>query len=373
MPGSAVSAQLVRGDIEIAATCTVTYIDPKQLLACGHPILQAGPVSLPMTTTEVVTTLASPLDSFKIVNTGKLIGTFTEDRDSGIRGVLGQAPQMIPLHIFVHSPDGDRKLNVEILNLPSLTAQAMLVSLYEALLESNQSSMETSYHLTGSIDLGRETVSPLDEWAAASDSAPLLSNWRCRRGARFANLYSNGARQGAVRGIDLHVEAIPRRMSVELKRRGWFPATLCMPETPSKWKPPFAPGNRQHGTCAFRWCFRPGCKAGNLRILVSDAGTLDRTMDQPRFIGRPADYETILAEAREKHAADRVYVSLLVPETQADVSGRTLDKPAIIGGKRPGTAAQRERCELERRVRSNGRRSFGGRGFERIPGFDGSH
>ena len=36
-PGSAVSAQLVRGDLEISATCTVTYIDPKQLLACGHP------------------------------------------------------------------------------------------------------------------------------------------------------------------------------------------------------------------------------------------------------------------------------------------------------------------------------------------------
>ncbi len=71
VPGSAVSAQLVRGDMEIAATCTVTYVDPKQLLACGHPLLQAGPVSLPMTTTEVVATLASPLNAFKIINTGR--------------------------------------------------------------------------------------------------------------------------------------------------------------------------------------------------------------------------------------------------------------------------------------------------------------
>ena len=62
VPGSAVSAQLVRGDLEIAATCTVTYIDRKHLLACGHALLQAGPVSLPMTTTEVVATLASPLN-----------------------------------------------------------------------------------------------------------------------------------------------------------------------------------------------------------------------------------------------------------------------------------------------------------------------
>src|ERR1035437_9559364 len=86
VPGSAVSMQLVRGDMEIAATCTVTYVDPKQLLACGHPVLQAGPVSLPMTATEVIATLASPMNAFKIVNTGATIGAFTEDRESAIRG-----------------------------------------------------------------------------------------------------------------------------------------------------------------------------------------------------------------------------------------------------------------------------------------------
>src|SRR5881227_3622760 len=36
-PGSSVSAILVRGDMDIAATCTVTYYDPERLLACGHP------------------------------------------------------------------------------------------------------------------------------------------------------------------------------------------------------------------------------------------------------------------------------------------------------------------------------------------------
>src|SRR6202140_2290488 len=46
--GSAVSAVLVRGDMDIAATCTVTYVDPQRLLACGHPLLQFGEVDLPM-------------------------------------------------------------------------------------------------------------------------------------------------------------------------------------------------------------------------------------------------------------------------------------------------------------------------------------
>jgi len=63
---------------------------------------------------------------------------------------------------------------------------------------------------------------------------------------------------------------------------------------------------------------------GNLRILVSDAGTLDRTLDQPRFSTRPTDLETVLAQDRAKHPANRIYVSLLVPEAQAGVSGQSL-------------------------------------------------
>ena len=328
-PGSAVSAQLVRGDVEISATCTVTYIDPKQLLACGHPILQAGPVSLPMTTTEVVATLASPLNAFKIVNTGQLIGAFTEDRDSAIRGVLGATAQMIPLHITIHSaesrsPDSDRKVNVEILDMPSLTPQAMLVTLYEALLETNQSTAETSYHLTGNIDLEGHAPSPLNEWASASEAMPAPLNLAFLTGGQFAGIYSNGARQGAIRGIDLHVEAIPRRVQTELITARVVSGdivhagdTVMVEATVRPWQKP-----ERNIRIPIKLPGRLG--GGNVRILVSDAGTLDRTLDQPRFNGHPVDLNTLLAEARSAHPADRIYVSLLVPETQAGVGGQTL-------------------------------------------------
>src|SRR5208282_3500600 len=164
VPGSAVSMQLIRGDLEVSATCTVTWVDPKQLLACGHPVLQAGPVSLPMTTADVVTTLASPLNSFKIINTGVTIGSFTDDRESGIRGVFGVGPRMIPMHITVDDPHGQRKVNVEILDLPSLTAQAVQVVLYQSLLETNESSASLSYHVTGNFDLAGYPSVPFDQW-----------------------------------------------------------------------------------------------------------------------------------------------------------------------------------------------------------------
>jgi hypothetical protein len=62
-----------------------------------------------------------------------------------------------------------------------------------------------------------------------------------------------------------------------------------------------------------------------LRILVSDAGTLDRTLDQPRFTNRPVDLETVLTQDRNRHAADRIYVSLLLPEAQAGIGGQALE------------------------------------------------
>jgi hypothetical protein len=324
VPGSAVSAQLVRGDLEIAATCTVTYIDAKQLLACGHPVLEAGPVSLPMTTAEVVATLASPLNGFKIVNTGATIGAFNEDRDSAIRGVLGARARMIPVHIRVHGQGKERKLNVEVLDLPSLTPQAMLVALYDALLESNDNTAETSYHLTGSIDLDGYPPSPLDLWGPAGDSmaAPLAT--ALLAGERFQRLYSNGTRQGAVREVDLEVEAIPRRIEVELETARLVSSdivhagdTVVVEATLRPWRQA-----ARNVRIAVKLPARLG--VGNLRLLVSDAGTLDRTLDQPRMQNHPGDLDTALAQARRQHAADRIYVSLLVPETQAGMEGQTL-------------------------------------------------
>ena len=89
-PGSAISAILVRGDMDIAATCTVTYMDAQNLLACGHPLLQFGLVDLPMTKADVVATLASPLNAFKIVNATEPVGAFVQDRHTGLLGRVRQ-------------------------------------------------------------------------------------------------------------------------------------------------------------------------------------------------------------------------------------------------------------------------------------------
>src|SRR5258707_12023087 len=112
---NSVSAVLVHGDMDIAATCTVTYFDPHKLLACGHPLMQFGQVDLPMTKANVVATLASPLNAFKIVNTTETIGSFVQDRHNGILGQMGKEPKMIPVTVTVHGGPATKEFHYKIL------------------------------------------------------------------------------------------------------------------------------------------------------------------------------------------------------------------------------------------------------------------
>ena len=374
-PGSAVSAQLIRGDLEISATCTVTYIDPKQLLACGHPILQAGPVSLPMTTADVVATLASPLNAFKIVNTGETIGAFTQDRDAAIRGVLGAKAHMIPVHVAIHERSAsERKLNFEVLDLPSLTPQALMVALYSALLESNESTADTSYHLTGSIDLDGYPPSPLDLWAAGGDGSPAQLTAAMLTGERFAQLYSNGTRQGDVQSIDLRIEAIPRNLQVELGIGAGCFRRHCAPGR-------HGCGGSHSASLAAAGAERADsdsrCRRGWERAICACWYRM-----RARWTGlwisralspRPRILTTALAQARRLHPADRVYVSLLAPETQAEMEGQTLSGSAAFDGQCAGAAAHRAGREPERRIGGGGGRCTRGRSAVRLPDSESAH
>ena len=322
-PGSAISAQLVRGDMEISATCTVTYIDPKQLLACGHPVLQSGPISLPMTTAEVVATLASPLNAFKIINTGALVGAFTEDRESAIRGVLGATARMIPMHVTVEGAGAPGKVNVEILDQPDLTPQAVAVVLYESLLERNQSETEMSYHVTGAIELEDFPPLPVDSWASGGETnSPLMV--AVETAARFNAIYSNGERRGQVQSVDLHVEAIPRRISVALESARLVSGDLVHAGDTVEVEATLRPWQQAERNVRIKIKLPQRLGSGNLRLLVSDGATLDRTLNQPKLAPRPATMASVLERARRTHAADRIYVSILAPETQAGWNGETL-------------------------------------------------
>jgi hypothetical protein len=103
VPGSAVGVQLVRGDASASAIGTVTYREGNRILAFGHPLFHKGRTSYPMTTATIETVMPRLNDSFKFGSASEVVGTVDVDLRSGISGVIGPVPPMIP--VVVHLKD----------------------------------------------------------------------------------------------------------------------------------------------------------------------------------------------------------------------------------------------------------------------------
>ena len=328
MPGSAVSAVLVRGDLDIAATCTVTYVDPKRMLACGHPITQFGPVSMPMTKADVVATLASPMDSFKIINTTETIGSITEDRESAIMGVFGRTARMIPVTLHVTGDGASAKrereaLHFEVIDQPLITPMAVMVAVYQGLMEENAYSAQTTYRLQGAVKLGGFPTVKLNSLVAPTDALPANLQAALALGERFERLYDNAARRTPIESVDLEVAAIPRRLTAEIQsahtnRIEVHPGdTVTVEATVLPWH-----GEVRNVRIPIR--LPSNLPEGPVRLLVSDGGTLDRLLHPPQFNAQPLDVAATIAQLNSAHPSDQLYVTLLSPQPQAAVEGRTL-------------------------------------------------
>ena len=330
VPGSAVSAVLLRGDLNIAATCTVTYVSPTRMLACGHPITQFGPVSMPMTKADVVATLPSPLEAFKIINTTETIGSITEDRQSAIMGEFGKSARMIPVTLRVTGPDARAEqskaldtLHFEVIDQPQVTPMAVMVAVYQALMQENTYSAETTFHVQGSVKLSGYPSVKLNSLVAPTDALPANLQTALALGERFMRLYDNAARRTPVESVDLEVAAIPRRLTAEIQsvhtsRIEVHPGdTVTVEATILPWH-----GEPHNVRVPVK--LPANLPEGPVRLLVSDSGTLDRLLQPPQFNAQPLDVAATIAQLNSVHTSDQLYITLLAPQAQAAVDGRTL-------------------------------------------------
>lgn len=98
-PGAAVAAVLMHGDFTGGATGTVTWRQGDQLMAFGHPFNQDGPTHLPLASVEVLTVVRQVFGSFKLSRIGEPLGSFYQDRLTGVAGRVGPVPPMTTLRI----------------------------------------------------------------------------------------------------------------------------------------------------------------------------------------------------------------------------------------------------------------------------------
>ena len=104
--GDSVVVALSRGDVQIAAAGTVTHRDGNKIYAFGHPFFSLGSANLPMLESHVVTVVPNANNSFKLAVPDALVGTMTQDRATGIYGLLGETPKMLPVKIRLTTSRG---------------------------------------------------------------------------------------------------------------------------------------------------------------------------------------------------------------------------------------------------------------------------
>jgi hypothetical protein len=325
VPGSAVSAIMVQGDLSMSGTCTVTYVDATHLLACGHPITQFGPVSMPMTKATVLATLPSPLNAFKIINTTETVGSFTEDRTSAILGRFGTEARMIPVTVEVKGAAGakDKSVHVQILDNKELTPSAMLVSVYQSLQQSNGAAAEESYRLSGELKVAGEPVVKLQGIMAPNELNPAAINTALYVNDRFGRLYANSAEQPVVEGLKLNLEGVGDHRTAALEEARVSRMEVHAGES-FEVEATLHPYQAAARVVRIPVTIPANTPAGELRLVVCDAGTADRMTSLQTGQHGTLSLRDMIDQLNQSHANDRIYVTLLRHEAQASVDGGTL-------------------------------------------------
>ncbi len=333
-PGDAIGVGLVTGDLQMAATGTVTHVDPESntVYAFGHPLFNLGPIEYPMTRSEVHLVLPSLMNSFKMASSGATIGTWIQDRATGIKGTAGVRPRMVPMKVEVRTSRGqDKSYSIEIVNdelFSPVLAFASLVSILQSTERQFGSQTVKVSAWVETMDDRRINIEDVfaDQQAAVLASAMVASP--------LAFLLTNDFQDVSLRDIRVEVEASEQPQTAKLVR-AWLETDEVVPG----------------GTVVLKLLLRsyrgdeilesvdvtvpPHIRSGSLRLMVADAETLssvERREARQGFV--PKDLDQLIRAINSLRKNNRLYVRLSRTDAAgAIVAGEYLTSlpPSVMG------------------------------------------
>ena len=227
-PGSAAAGIIIAGDFDISALGTVTYRDGNRILAFGHPFFNSGPVNIPLAAAKVITTFSSLYASNKFAVATEIIGNIRQDRSSGIMGLVGEIPPMIPVNVRVSSPiTAEKKFQFKMANDRSM-ATIMPVFLWITLLNALESSRlgggDYALKLNGRIDLEKYPDVILDNFYSGGSAGYYDGSGMDIPEAAYeivmtlAALWMNEFEPPRIQTIDLIFDARPGQKLAEVEK-----------------------------------------------------------------------------------------------------------------------------------------------------------
>jgi len=216
-PGSAIGIELVRGDMSMVGTGTVTYVDGDGVLAFGHPMFGSGEIYLPMVEAEVHAVLPSLSQSMKLSSPLQEVGALVQDRQSCVIGDLGARATMVPVTVRVSGPGADpRVFSAEVARNRRLTPTLAALVVTSALVDAEPDAADMVVRVISKINLrGRVPIELRDEiFAPEGVSRQSLTGTRGLRA--ISDLLSNPFEPVVLDRLDVDVLVEYRRDVVEI-------------------------------------------------------------------------------------------------------------------------------------------------------------
>jgi hypothetical protein len=337
-PGDAVGISLISGDLSFGATGTVTHVEDDRVFAFGHPFLNLGPIEFPMTKAYVQTLLPSLFVSAKLAALGDVIGTVRQDRASGIAGVLGPGPDLVPVSLTLNPERrASRTFRFSIVKDQLLTPLLTFASIVNTLQSYEREFGAATFAVRGKAVVRDHDPVALEDiftgdtpgiGAAAYVAGPLNV------------LLRNDVKPVQIEAVELTIDSFeePRTSTIE---RVWIDA-----------REPKAGDTVQLRilTRSYRGVERtqalpltiPAHARGTVSVVVSD-GTRLAALEQ-RDYRQPRDAESIdqmIRAFNRTRRNNRIYVKLIAPSPGAVVNGEQLSALppsvlAVIEGDQPG-------------------------------------
>lgn len=227
-PGSAIAGSIISGDFDISAVGTVTLRDENKILAFGHPFFNNGPVNIPMAEAKVITTLSSLLSSNKYAVATNIIGNIRQDRSTGIMGIIGEIPPMIPVHVRINSPlSPDKTFKFKVANDRSsynIVPVFLWMTLINALETSRMGMGDYAIKLSGRIELENAADVILDDFYSGAANPNSIGSGQDISAAAFdivmtlSALLLNNFEPAKVNKIDLTFHSQPGRKLAVLEK-----------------------------------------------------------------------------------------------------------------------------------------------------------
>ncbi len=123
--GGPIAVVLVEGPMTMAAIGTVTWVKKDLFSAFGHPFLETGNSSMPVASAEIVTTVFSENEAFKLGQPLEIIGALSDDRNVGIAGVMHQKARTVALQIKLGQKSWHYKIADHARDVPLFAAFAL--------------------------------------------------------------------------------------------------------------------------------------------------------------------------------------------------------------------------------------------------------